>query len=47
MKKNPETMVWESVACLSLLVLNVKSREHNIETSCSIMGGEFLDYIDY
>jgi len=39
MKKNPETMVWESMASLSLLVPNVESHAHNFETSCSIMGG--------
>jgi hypothetical protein len=47
MKKNPETIMWEGLACLALLVPNVESRAYNIETSCSIMGGKFLDYIDY
>jgi hypothetical protein len=48
MKTNLETMEQESVAFLSLLVPNVDSSAYDIEeASCSIMGGEFLDYIDY
>jgi len=47
MKTNLETMLQETIASLSFLVPTVDSRAYDIETSCSIMGGEFLDYIDY
>jgi len=47
MKTNLKTMQRETMACLSFLVPTVDSRAYDIETSCSIMGGEFLDYIDY
>jgi hypothetical protein len=46
-KTNLATMEWESMACLLLLVPTVDSRAHDIEASCSIIGGEFLGYMGY
>jgi len=47
MKTKLEKMQRETMVCLSLLVPIVDSRAHDIGASCSIMGREFLDYIDY